>query len=142
MLRFLLATIIVMSVVFIYSSYPLTTNFVPQLYIPYKLYSKAGDPMLLQHTKVPMSWKKEIVELNNTGEFCLGDDGTENITVTNDYIGGFPDMQRAEGNIETISGKLWGCYNYKLNLYTFSAIQSFFTGQQSNEAYNKAKEKE
>lgn len=138
MLRFLLATIIVMSVVFIYSSYPITTNFVPQLYIPdmpYKLYSKAADPMLLQHTKVPKSWKKEIVELNNTGEFRLGDDGTENITVTRDYIGGFPDLPGNEENIETLSGKLWKWFTNLI--YTrFSSIQSHFTEQQSNEAYN------
>lgn len=89
--------------------------------------------MHLQHTKIKKSWKKEkrlpMIELNNAGEFRVADDGTENITVIRDYIGGFPDFVQDEENIETNSGNLWKINNLTSIIYIVSRL-SYFTGQE------------
>lgn len=89
--------------------------------------------MHLQHTKIQKSWKKEkrlpMIELNNAGEFRVGDDGTENITVIRDYIDGFPDLVQDEENIETNSGNLWKINNLTSIIYIVSRL-SYFTGQE------------
>lgn len=109
MLRFLLATIIVMSVVFIYSSYPLKKNLTLKLHIvDSQLNLQTTDhPVFRQVTKIH---KEEIripmKELNNTGEFSLGDDENENITIAGNRIYGFPNLLQDVDDIDSISGKL------------------------------------
>lgn len=63
-----------------------------------------------------------MIELSNAGEFRVGDDGTENITVTRDYIGGFPDLVQDEENIETNSGNLWKINNLTSIIYIVSRL--------------------
>lgn len=88
MMRFVLAIIFVMSVAFIYLSYPLTRNFVPEVHLadlPSNLNRVPYHLIFRNINKVPNVRKEEPLipmnEMNNTGEFGLDDYKNQNIIV-------------------------------------------------------------
>lgn len=114
LLRFLLATIIVMSVVFIYSSYTLKNSFEPELRIVFptlNLNRTAAHPIFRQVNKFANIRKEKILvpmkEQNYTEfrEFSLHDDEYENITITAQSINGFTNYPYDLDDINLISSK-------------------------------------
>ncbi|KAH8409320.1 hypothetical protein KR222_000203 [Zaprionus bogoriensis] len=91
MLRFLLASIIVISIVFIYSSYPLSMSLMPQL----QAIRRAAKPVLRNGSELAVAPMPRMIKLNNTGEFRLGvwsDDAAAH-RVPRQHVGGFPQEQ-------------------------------------------------